>query len=159
MNIFFLDENLDKSVYYHCDKHVVKMRIELTQMLCTCYNLTTGNSPYKTTHINHPCSLWIRESLSNYLYTLDFAFKLCDELKYRFNTKDQKVLIVLNWLKNNEVNLVDIGFTVPKLAMDNQFILFGTNNFKSIVKNYRNYYKFGKNNLHKWTKRDKPYFI
>ena len=35
MNIFVLDEDLDKCAEYHVDKHIVKMPLEAAQMLCT----------------------------------------------------------------------------------------------------------------------------
>ena len=35
MNLFYLDENLDKCAEYHVDKHIVKMPLEVAQILCT----------------------------------------------------------------------------------------------------------------------------
>ena len=35
MNLFYLDENLDKCAEYHVDKHVNKMILEAAQILCT----------------------------------------------------------------------------------------------------------------------------
>jgi hypothetical protein len=35
MNIFFLDKNPQKAAEYLCDKHVPKMLLESSQMLCT----------------------------------------------------------------------------------------------------------------------------
>ena len=35
MNLFYLDEDLDKSAQYHVDKHIVKMPLEAAQLLCT----------------------------------------------------------------------------------------------------------------------------
>ena len=35
MNIFYLDEDLDKCAEAHIDKHVTKMQLELGQMLST----------------------------------------------------------------------------------------------------------------------------
>ena len=71
MNIFFLDENPTLSAQYHVDKHVVKMILETAQLLCGVHHVTAHDSthvPYKLSHKNHPCSIWCRESLSNYLY-------------------------------------------------------------------------------------------
>lgn len=39
MNIFFLDRNIRKCAAYHCDKHVVKMILESTQLLSTALHL------------------------------------------------------------------------------------------------------------------------
>ena len=39
MNIFFLDYCPVKAAEFHCDKHVVKMIVETTQMLSTVVSL------------------------------------------------------------------------------------------------------------------------
>jgi len=36
MNLFLLDDDLDKCAEYHVDKHIVKMPLEAAQILCTC---------------------------------------------------------------------------------------------------------------------------
>ena len=35
MNLFYLDEDLDKCAEFHVDKHIVKMPLEAAQLLCT----------------------------------------------------------------------------------------------------------------------------
>ena len=35
MNLFYLDEDLDKCAEYHVDKHIVKMPLEVAQIMCT----------------------------------------------------------------------------------------------------------------------------
>ena len=35
MNLFYLDKNLDRCAEYHVDKHIVKMPLEVAQILCT----------------------------------------------------------------------------------------------------------------------------
>ena len=35
MNLFYLDEDMDKCAEYHVDKHIVKMPLEAAQLLCT----------------------------------------------------------------------------------------------------------------------------
>ena len=44
MNIFHLDKNPIKCALYHCDKHVVKMILETSQMLSTAYQKHAGES-------------------------------------------------------------------------------------------------------------------
>lgn len=153
MNIFILDNNAINNAKYHVDKHVVKMRLELAQLACTAYNITTGKSPYKTTHSNHPSNVWVRESLSNYLYTVNLGLTLCNELRFRFNTKEQKVEKVLLWLQENKPNIKDIGLTTFPLVMPDEY---KTNN---VVSSYRSYYNNSKQSLFKWTNRQVPFFI
>ena len=37
MNIFILDKNPKKAAEYHCDKHVIKMILETSQLLCSVF--------------------------------------------------------------------------------------------------------------------------
>ena len=69
MNIFVLDDDPKTCAMYHCDKHVVKMILETAQMICTTHHLIGSydyDIPYKSTHINHPCNRWLRDSVENY---------------------------------------------------------------------------------------------
>ena len=91
MNIFILDENIDKCAEAHVDKHIVKMPLEAAQMLCTNHWIVkylghiprkleshewqiikeaktneVRDFPYLPTMYNHPCTIWARVSLDNY---------------------------------------------------------------------------------------------
>lgn len=44
MNIFYLDDDITTCVRYHCDKHVVKMITEYTQLLSACTRLVEGTT-------------------------------------------------------------------------------------------------------------------
>ena len=86
MNIFMLDQDPVKAAKYHADKHVIKMILESAQLLCTAINNHHGKQvmPYKTTHLNHPCSLWVRESRDNALWLVDLTQALNQEYKHRY---------------------------------------------------------------------------
>ena len=68
MNIFYLDKDPVRAAEYHCDKHVVKMILESSQMLCTAHRLLSGEDYcndkglYKLAYKNHPSTKWARES-------------------------------------------------------------------------------------------------
>ena len=81
MNIFFLDLNQRKCAKWHVDKHVIKMILESVQLLCSAHHIFPNKNnlyspPYKLTHKNHPCSKWVRESLSNYKWLIKLAKEL-----------------------------------------------------------------------------------
>lgn len=70
MNIFVLDEDIEKCARYHCDQHVIKMILESAQMLCTALNKKGHSTPYRSTHSNHPCVLWVEQSHDNFCWLI-----------------------------------------------------------------------------------------
>ena len=79
MNIFVLSNHPTTAARMQHDKHVVKMVLESTQMLCSAFE-PEHKPPYKRAYFNHPCTIWTRTSKENYewllfclLYTSDAA--------------------------------------------------------------------------------------
>lgn len=70
------------------DVHVVKMVLESAQLLSTCFlhfDIVGDKSKvYKPTHLNHPCSVWLRESFSNVVWLYQLLKELLYEYTYRF---------------------------------------------------------------------------
>lgn len=152
MNIFFLDFDTQKCAQYHCDKHVVKMILETAQLLCGVHHVTpqvTLQVPYKLSHKNHPCAIWTRESLSNYLYLCDLGLELCKEYTYRYG-KRHKSQDVIEWCLDNKPLIKDIGFTTPPKAMPDEYKVM------DVVESYRNYYVGVKKDFCVWKSRDVP---
>ena len=83
MNIFVLDRHPVTAAQLQCDRHVVKMVLESAQMLCTSINMLGGQAQYKTAHVNHPCSVWARETLGNFLWLYDHGMALAKEYTHR----------------------------------------------------------------------------
>ena len=159
MNIFFLDYDVKKCAKYHVDKHVVKMILETAQLLCGVHHVTahdtahdTAHVPYKLSHKNHPCSIWSRESLSNYLYLCELGLELCNEYTYRYG-KRHKSQDVIEWCLVNRPNIKDIGFTETAKAMPDEYKV------KSVVDSYRNYYMGAKSGFAVWKNREKPFWF
>jgi hypothetical protein len=154
MNIFILDLDVKKCAQYHCDKHVVKMILETAQLLCGVHWVTETlhSIPYKLSHKNHPCSIWARESLSNYLYLCELGLELCNEYTYRYG-KRHKSQEVIEWCLVNKPKIKDIGFTKPSKAMPDEYKV------KSVVESYRNYYMGAKSGFAVWKKREKPFWF
>lgn len=180
MNIFVLDENPELAAKYHCDKHVVKMILETTQLLVSTYyslkniytnkNITNEqlkkifpNFPlqdenweikyYKLTHINHPCTKWTRESFSNFNWLLNLWIYLCKEYTDRYN-KTHKLEKVLKWMKDNKPKwFKDFWLTEFAKAMPEEYKV----EFNS-VQSYRNYYLWAKYKFAKWSYSEKPYW-
>jgi hypothetical protein len=108
---------------------------------------------YKATHINHPSSVWCRESDANYLWLHDHLMALLQEYTHRYR-KVHSCTTLAHALTLPPLNIKTGPFTQPTPAMDKSFIISNDS-----VENYRNYYKQGKSHLHRWTNRDKPYWL
>ena len=72
MNIFYFYKSPTLSAQAQPDKMLVKMPLETAQMLCTAHRILDGDEYadqeglYKEAYINHPCTIWARESSANY---------------------------------------------------------------------------------------------
>jgi hypothetical protein len=152
MNIFVLDWDVKKCAEYHNDKHVVKMILETAQLLCGVHHIVNKDNtdiPYKLSHKNHPCSIWARESLTNYLWLCELGLELCKEYTYRYG-KRHKSLDVIEWCVVNKPNILDKDLTEPAKAMPEKYKV------KSVVESYRNYYLGDKAYFSKWKNRETP---
>ena len=152
MNIFVLDYDITLCARYHCDKHVVKMVLEYAQLLCSPYE--NGIAPYRRVSYNHPCAKWVRQSQGNYEWLLKLAFKLEEEYTYRYG-KIHKSLDVINWCARNydTIRFVESEKT--------EFVMVMPEEYKTddVVESYRNYYKYGKINIIKYTRRKYPKWL
>ena len=152
MNIFVLDEKVEKCAEYHCDKHVIKMILESAQMMSAVVRLDGYDIGYKLTHKNHPCTIWARKSLSNYIWLFKLVEHLNAEYRYRYNKDvNHKSFDMVKTLPTP--NLPDTGLTPFAQAMPDQY------RNKNTVKAYRDYYINEKSNLLIWTKRKTPEWI
>lgn len=154
MNIFILDNDINLSAQFHVDRHIVKMPLESAQILCSSHYISGGQNtpPYKLTHEKHPCVKWCNNSLSNYLWLVDFGIELCKEYTFRYG-KIHSCQEVIRWCKRNVPNINDIGPTSFAQAMPEQY------KCDDAVKAYRSYYLNEKQHLFNWKNRPIPYWI
>lgn len=162
MNIFFLSLSPKEAAERHCDKHVVKMILESTQLLYSAHWVLNPEGipemAYKKTHVNHPCAIWVRDSLSNYLWLCSLAWNLCKEYQYRYGVqKVHKCEQHILWLLENPPATIErIGLTIPPQAMPDEY------KRKNPIDGYQVYYvedKFKRRGIVRYTKREYPEFI
>lgn len=150
MNIFVLDHDIERCAQYHCDQHVVKMILESVQILCTALNKKGIVTPYKSTHLKHPCVLWVEESFDNFLWLKDLALFLNDEYRYRFDKQvDHQSISVLR-----EISIYRYarrGMTPFTQAMPAAYKIPG-----DTIAAYRQFYLAEKLHFARWTRREKP---
>ena len=155
MNIFVLDRDVRKCAQYHNDKHVVKMILETAQLLCGVHHMVEENTdevPYRLSHKNHPCSIWVRENISNYLWLCELGLELCKEYTHRYE-KRHKSQDVIEWCLINLPSIPEEDFTEPPKAMPEEYKV------DDVVQSYRNYYLGDKKYFSKWKKREVPYWF
>lgn len=151
MNIFALSYVPSECARWHNDKHIVKMPLETAQMLCTNLNKLNVQTPYKSCHINHPCTLWAGKSRSNFLWLCHLGLALCDEYTFRYQ-KDHKCKDVIKHCLLNNLSIPQGEFSPFAQAMPDEF-----KNENSITA-YRNYYQFAKSHLATWKNREAPFW-
>ena len=154
MNIFVLDENPQVAAEMHNDKHVVKMILETAQLLCGVHHMSDRTStvqvPYKLSHKNHPCAIWARECVENYIWLCDLGLALCAEYTYRYG-KRHKSQDIIEWCLTNLPNIKENGDITPfALAMPDEC------KRKSAVESYRLYYITHKRAISSWKNRTQP---
>ena len=161
MNIFVLDEDHAKCAEYHCDKHVGKMILESCQLLSTAHHVIDKGSAkegiYKATHIWHPCAVWCRETINNYLWLYDLTNHLSKEFTKRFGK------VHLSWKKLERLLQIP-----PKRMFDNATAktfnptphpLCMPDEYKvenDAVQSYRNYYVNEKKDFAQWNHSETP---
>ncbi len=150
MNIFILDRDIKTCARYHADQHVIKMILESAQMLCTVINESGGSAPYRSTHWNHPCTLWAAASLSNWQWLRSLAVALNDEYRYRFQAaSDHESARVVRALTLPAIT--DKGITEFVQAMPEKYRVPG-----DAVQAYRRFYIGEKARFAKWSRRRPP---
>lgn len=177
VNIFFLDTDPRLAAQAHVDKHVSKMIVETAQLLCTAHHLDPDTEPhpdlYKPTHQNHPSARWVRQNKANYWWAYRLFLELGTEYTHRYYKRHATTTKLFHVLSAIPASLfdTDIGITEitpPPSCMPDDLKLFDDSpdrgveaeySLRQAVANYRNYYKHGKADLHRWTRRDPPEWI
>jgi len=178
MNIFYIHTDPKMCAEWAVDSHCVKMILESAQLLSTAHRVLDGveytdktktgrnvkrwrlpddrdGILYSATHVNHPSAVWCRESNNNYTWLWCYLYEHCKEYTYRYG-KIHKVDSsgLIDYLRSPPIYIPIGSKTQPPSAMDAKYIIS-----EDAVKNYRNYYKYGKAHLHKWKNREMPEWL
>lgn len=115
-------------------------------------NLKSKKIPYKSTHKNHPCAIWARESLDNYDFLCALGLALCKEYTFRYG-KRHKTQDAVEWCIENKPAIERKGITKFAQAMPEAY------KSRSAVKAYRDYYNGEKKHLFSWKGRNRPRWV
>jgi hypothetical protein len=176
LNIFVLSRNVNLCAQSHCDQHVVKMPLETAQLLSTALHETDAAAwntlnkqglAYRPTHLNHPCALWTRQCINNYLWLCALGLALSREYTYRFGGSASpdgdvpaadgasgtahKCEAVIDALRRAAPPLARLRCVTPfALAVPDDCMLGDP------VASYRRYYVEHKSAFARWTRREPP---
>ena len=126
MNIFYLDKDPKLAAIYQYNKHVVKMILESAQMLCTahhCYGSAEqkANVPYKQAHLNHPSTIWARQSKSTYMWLYDHMMALGTEYYVRYGKTHLTITKCKDFLATPPKHIQGDERSQPPQAMPNEY--------------------------------------
>ena len=178
MNRFIIEASPTACAKSLCDSHVVKMVLEEGQMLSTVHRVVDGkeitgktksgrnqkqwvlpdkreDTLYKACHVNHPCTIWARETTANYKWAASFFEEVAKEYTWRYS-RQHMTHSKLNRLIKNPPNNIDpsLELTPFPLAMGAAPHCIDKAN---PIQSYRDYYFFKRDSFNmRWTKRDKP---
>lgn len=179
MNRFKIESTPEACARSLCDSHVVKMVLEEGQMLSTVHRVVDGKEItgktktgrnqkqwvlpdkrekflYKACHVNHPCTVWARETTANYKWAARFFEAVAKEYNWRYDNRTHKTYYKLNWLIKSPPNNIDpsLELTPFPLAMGAAPYCIDEEN---PIQSYRDYYWSKRDNFSMvWTKREKP---
>ena len=103
------------------------MPLESAQMLSTAQRFYFGEDYcdelgiYKTAYLNHPCTIWARESVQNYNWLYRHFIALCEEYTYRYGKVHASDIKLRRPLSIIPGNMPDVGFTPVAQAMPDQY--------------------------------------
>ena len=111
MNIFFLSLDPETCAHMYCDQHVIKILLEIVQMLYTAHepeyvlthapwNKAKTRRGYRATHRNHPMCQWVRSSKESYELATEIGMALALEYNSRFQ-KVHACSIHIIWLSSH----------------------------------------------------------
>lgn len=150
MNLFVTNACPVKAAQEHNSVHVVKMILEVAQMLSTAHFVVTGvQRGYKPTHANHPCALWIRETCDNYQWAHQHFTALCEEYTFRTG-KTHKSSELIDLLRVPPTGIKPGERTPFAMAMPIEFQRLGLFDQTKAYQAYLN------NKFAEWRTREKP---
>ena len=126
MNIFYLDKDPKLAAIYQYNKHVVKMILESAQMLCTahhCYGSAEqkANVPYKQAHLNHPSTIWARQSKSTYMWLYEHMMALGTEYYVRYGKTHLTITKCKEFLATPPKHIQGDEWSQPPQAMPDEY--------------------------------------
>lgn len=156
MNIFAVDVNPIRAAGSLCDRHVVKMPLESTQMICTVARFFNVESRYKSTHEKHPCVEWLAGNRKAWNWHLEYTRALFNEYTYRYGRKHRSQKVFEEVTARFEGPTNDSAY-MPSfvLCMPDKYKKFAWSQMDAVTA-YRHFYIMEKRAFAKWDYTSPP---
>jgi hypothetical protein len=186
MNIFALSKDPEESAIQMIDKHVVKMPTETCQMLHTNilymqyiqdwdeepqlkdlkrFHKHSKSKLMKPAMLNHPSTIWARQSIANFHWLYQHGLALCEEYTLRYGKRHgshDRIIEGMD-LYNCRVHIEEVfprrGLTPVTIAMfdkyrldENEYYNRNPNakDWDFVIDSYKHYYLTGKWEFASW---------
>ena len=184
MNIFALSRNPVEAAQQMLDKHIVKMPTETCQMLHTnilymqyvqehgkepklkdlkAFHAATESNLMKPAMLNHPSTIWARQTYANWNWLYEHGLSLCDEYAYRYDKTHGTLQRILDCVPYFDLlydhPFPEIGLKPITIAMDDKYRIpnqMEVPNWEHVIKSYRHYYLEGKWRFAEWRNERRP---
>ena len=127
MNIFYVHKDPAHAAICLPDKLVGKMPLESAQMLSTAHRLLSGDEYcdergiYLKAYMNHPCTIWARETSQNYMWLYYHFFALCKEYETRYDRQHLSFVKLNDALSQLPLGITKAGLTTMPQAMPDEY--------------------------------------
>jgi len=186
MNIFAKNRNPVTTVPEMIDKHIVKMPTETCQMLHTNelfhrffekygyepslkelkqFHAEIDSNLMKPAMLNHPSTIWARESIHNTRWLYEHGLAMCNEYTYRYGKIHGSESRIKD-IDNSYLQSADWAKATPVfIAMADKYRLDRDSYFEQhpndtewdfVIESYRHYYLEAKWSFASWKKREPP---
>lgn len=125
MNIFYLHPDPVQAASQICVVHQNKMLVESCQLLSTAHHVLDGDESidgiYKSSHVNHPSAVWVRENYSHYMWLLRYSSALADLYRKRTGKWHKCEDVLQELYDNHPQNIRVLGhnsMTEPPACVD-----------------------------------------
>ena len=189
MNIFTLSKDPKESANQLLDKHIVKMPTETCQMLHTniiymqyvhvygkepqlrelkAFHKEIGSELMKPAMLNHPSTIWARQSIANFHWLYQHGIALCEEYTYRYDKvhgSQDRIITGMRQREGINYSFPVIGLTPVTIAMFDKYRLNEKDYYNHnpdatdwdfVIASYRHYYLEGKWRIAEWRKDRRP---
>ena len=183
MNIFALSKDPDEAAIQMIDKHIIKMPTETCQMLHTNiiymeyvqaygkqpqlkdlkrFHKQTDSKLMKPAMLNHPSTIWARQSIANFHWLYQHGLALCEEYTLRYGKRHgshDRIIIGMRRRDNINYSFPHTGLTPVTIAMfdkyrldENEYYNRNPNakDWDFVIASYKHYYLQGKWEFASW---------